>query len=47
MFFSNIPKEIEKKLVPTIKDFSHYLKDPANITFYTSPTNAQEVEQKL
>ena len=47
MFFRNIPKEIEQKLIPPNKDFSHYLKDPANNTFFMSPTNAQEVEQKL
>ena len=47
MFFCNIPKEIEKKLIPPSKDFSHYLKDPANNTFYMSPTNAREIEQKL
>ena len=29
------------------KDFSDYLKHPANNTFYISPTNAREVEQKL
>ena len=47
MFFRNIPEEIEKKLIPPNKDFSHYLKDPANNTFYMSPTNARDVEQKL
>ena len=47
MFFCNIPKEIEKKLIPPNKDFSDYLKHPANNTFYISPTNAREVEQKL
>lgn len=36
----------KKKNSPN-KDFSHYLKDPANNTFYKSPTNIQEVEQKL
>ena len=29
------------------KDFSDYLKHPANNTFYISPSNATEVEQKL
>ena len=47
MFFCNIPKEIEKKLIPPNKDFSDYLKHPANNTFYISPSNATEVEQKL
>ena len=47
MFFCNIPKKIEKKLIPPNKDFSDYLKDPANNTFYMSPSNAREVEQKL
>ena len=47
MFFWNIPKEIEKKLIPPNRDFADYLKDPANNTFYMSPTNAREVEQKL
>ena len=47
MFFCNIPKEIEKKLIPTNEDFSDYLKHPANNIFYISPTNAREVEQKL
>ena len=47
MFFCNKPKEIEKKLIPPKTDFSDYLKDPANNTFYISPTNAREVEQKL
>ena len=47
MFFCNIPKEIEKKLIPPNKDFSDYLKDPASNIFYMSPTNAREVEQKL
>ena len=47
IFFRNIPEEIEKKLIPPNKDFSHYLKDPANNTFYMSPTNARDVEQKL
>ena len=47
MFFCNIPEEIENKLIPPKKHFSHYLKDPANNTFYMSPTNAREVEQKL
>ena len=36
-----------KKIIPPNKDFSHYLKDPANNTFYMSPTNAEEFEQKL
>ena len=47
MFFCNIPKEIEKKLIPPNKDFSDYLKDPVNNTFYICPTNAREVQQKL
>ena len=47
MFFCNIPKEIEKKLIATNKDFSDYLKHPANNIFYITPTNAREVEQKL
>ena len=47
MFFCNLSKEIEKKLIPCDKDFSHYLKDPANTTFYMSPTNAQEVEREI
>ena len=33
--------------MPPNKDFSDYLKDPANNTFYMSQTNAREVEQKL
>ena len=37
MFFS--------KLIPPNKDFSDYLKNPANNTFYIPPTNAKEVEQ--
>ena len=47
MFFCNIPKEIEKKLIPPNKDFSDYLKEPVNNTFYICPTNARKVEQKL
>ena len=47
MFFCNIPKDIEKKLTSLNKDFFDYLKDPANHTFYMSPINAREVEQKL
>ena len=47
MFFCNKPEEIEKKLIPPNKDFSDYLKHPANNTFYISPTNPREVEQKL
>ena len=38
---------MEKKLIPPNKDFSHYLKNPAQSTFRISPTNVQEVEQKL
>ena len=47
IIFCNVSKESEKKLIPPNKDFSHYLKDPANNTFYMSPTNAREVEQTL
>ena len=40
-------KQSKKKIIPPNKDFSDYLKHPANNTFYISPTNAGEVEQKL
>ena len=39
-------KKKQKKHSPN-KEFSHYLKDPANNTFYMSSTNIQDVEQKL
>ena len=37
----------KKTLVQPNKNFSDYLKDPANSTFYMSPTNAGVFEQKL
>ena len=46
-FFAAYLKKSKKKLIPPNKDFSDYLKDPANNTFYMSPTNVKEVEQKL
>ena len=46
MFLARYLKK-SKKINPHNKDFSYYLKDPANSTFCVSPTNPQEVENSI
>ena len=41
-FFTSIGKNIQKKIFPTKKHFSNYLKDPITDTFFISPTTREE-----
>ena len=44
--FCNIPKEIEKKLIPATTNYSCYLMDPAKNSLFMRPTDEKEIEQK-
>ena len=45
-FFYNIPKEIEKKLIPATTNFPCYLTSSAKNSLFMSPTDEKEIEQK-
>ena len=46
-FFCNIPKEIEKKLIPASTSFSYYVTDPVKNSLFMRPTDEKEIEQKI
>ena len=46
-FFCNIPKEIEKKLIPATNSFSCYLANPAKNSLFMRATDEKETEQKM
>ena len=45
--FCNIPKEIEKKLIPATTNYSCYLMDPAKNSLFMRPTDEKEIERKI
>ena len=46
-FFCNIPKEIEKTLIPATSGFSCYLANPTKNSLFMRPTDEIEIEQKI
>ena len=46
-FFTSIGKNIQKKIFPTKKHFSNFLKDPITDTFFISPTTPEEVYKSI
>ena len=46
-FFTSIGKKLQKKIYPTNRDYSCYLKSSNPNTFFTSPTSPEEVRNVI
>ena len=46
-FLPVLTKNIQKRIFPTKKHFSNYLKDPITDTFFISPTTPEEVYKSI
>ena len=42
-FFTSIGKKFQKKIPPTKKHFSSFLKNLNNVTFFITPTTVEEI----
>ena len=44
-FFTSIGKKLQKKIPPTKKHFSSFLKNPNNLTFFITSTTVEEINE--
>ena len=46
-FFTSIGKKLQRKILPTKKHFSSFLKNPNNLIFFITPTTVEEINDLI